>query len=147
MIRQGLSMEFKRNPWVFVTMKVYRITIYAPLIYTSPCIMFWMRAYPLHGEVGGGWALEFPIFLGPVKWERAQKTREFQGPTPSHFPTLWICTHPKHYARSCMNHINSWYGLTFMRNELHEGKLTRTGYRAPGGARIHGLSDEVASLP
>jgi hypothetical protein len=53
--------------------------------------MFWLRAYPLCGEVGGGWALEFPSFLGPVKWERAdrrvpfgaQKTREFQGPTPS----------------------------------------------------------------
>jgi hypothetical protein len=50
--------------------------------------MFWMRAYTLRGEVGGGWALEFPSFLGPVKWERAdrrvpygaQKTREFQGP-------------------------------------------------------------------
>jgi hypothetical protein len=29
--------------------------------------MFWMRANPLRGEVGGGWALEFPSFLGPVK--------------------------------------------------------------------------------
>jgi hypothetical protein len=56
--------------------------------------MFWMRAYTLCEEVGGGWALEFPSFLGPVKYEQAdrrvpfgaQKTREFQGPTPSHFP-------------------------------------------------------------
>jgi hypothetical protein len=47
--------------------------IYAPMIYTAPCIMFWMRAYPLHGEVGGDWALEFPSFLGPVKWERADR--------------------------------------------------------------------------
>ncbi len=46
------------------------IAIYAPMIYTAPCIMFWMLAYPLRGEVGGGWALEFPSFLGPVKWER-----------------------------------------------------------------------------
>ncbi len=30
--------------------------------------MFWMHAYPLRGEVGGGWALEFESFLGPVKW-------------------------------------------------------------------------------
>ncbi len=30
------------------------LTIYAPMIYTAPCIMFWMRAYPLLGEVGGG---------------------------------------------------------------------------------------------
>ncbi len=27
------------------------ITIYAPMIYTAPCIMFWMRAYTLRGEV------------------------------------------------------------------------------------------------
>jgi hypothetical protein len=37
---------------------------YAPMIYTALCIMFWMRAYPLRGEVGGGWALEFSSFLG-----------------------------------------------------------------------------------
>jgi hypothetical protein len=29
---------------------------YAPMIYTAMCIMFWMRAYPLLGKVGGGWA-------------------------------------------------------------------------------------------
>ncbi len=125
---------------------------YALVIYTALCTMFWMGAYTLLGEVGGGWALEFPSFLGPkcnstigsfpfhtplkkvrefpvpsrdvitklslggnndVITElflprgslvsdipagdgklvnlflrcRAQKTREFQGPTPSHFPT------------------------------------------------------------
>ena len=32
------------------------------MIYTAPCIMFWMRAYPLLGQVGGGWALEFETF-------------------------------------------------------------------------------------
>jgi hypothetical protein len=55
------------------------------MIYTAPCIMFWMHAYP-RGEVWGGWALEFPSFLGPVKWEQAdrEKTlpeteREFKG--------------------------------------------------------------------
>jgi hypothetical protein len=35
--------------------------------------MFWMRAYPLEGKVGGGWALEFESFLGPVKWHRADR--------------------------------------------------------------------------
>ncbi len=30
-----------------------------------------MRAYLLLGQVGGGWALEFESFLGPVKWHRA----------------------------------------------------------------------------
>jgi hypothetical protein len=36
--------------------------------------MFLMRAYPLRGEVGRGWALEFSSFLGPVKWHRALST-------------------------------------------------------------------------
>jgi hypothetical protein len=36
--------------------------------YTAPCIMFWMHAaYPLRGQVGGGWALEIESFSGPVK--------------------------------------------------------------------------------
>jgi hypothetical protein len=42
-------------------------TTYAPIIYTALCIMFGMCAYPLLGQVGGGWALEFSSFLGP-KW-------------------------------------------------------------------------------
>ncbi len=44
--------------------------------------MFWMGAYTLRGEVGGGWALEFPSFLGPVKWERADKMNLHQGDEP-----------------------------------------------------------------
>jgi hypothetical protein len=28
--------------------------------------LFWMCAYPLLGQVGGGWALEIESFLGPV---------------------------------------------------------------------------------
>ena len=39
--------------------------------------MLWMGAYTLRGEVGGGWALEFPSFLGPVKWERADRRVPF----------------------------------------------------------------------
>ncbi len=53
------------------------LTIYAPVFYIAPCIMFWMGAYTLRGEVGGGWALEFPSFLGPVKWERADRRVPF----------------------------------------------------------------------
>jgi hypothetical protein len=42
-----------------------------------------MRAYPLRGEVGGGWALEFSSFLGPVKWHRADREVPF-GAYPVH---------------------------------------------------------------
>jgi hypothetical protein len=38
-----------------------------------------------------------PICL--MSFHRAQKTFDFQGPTPSHLPSQWICTHPKHCAR------------------------------------------------
>jgi hypothetical protein len=67
-------------------------TTHAPM---HLCIMFWMRAYPLLGKVGGGWALEILSFLG-TKWNsptglmsfhRAQKTLDFQGPSPSHLPS------------------------------------------------------------
>jgi hypothetical protein len=56
--------------------------------------MIWMRADPLRGQVEVGWALEINIFFVLVKWHRAvrqvpfgtQKSRDFQGPTPSHLP-------------------------------------------------------------
>ncbi len=35
--------------------------------------MFLMRADPLRGQVGGGWALEIESFLGPLKWYRADR--------------------------------------------------------------------------
>ncbi len=55
--------------------------------------MFLMRADTLRGQVGGGGPGNRE-FLGPVKWRRAdrrvpigaQKTRDFQGPTPSYLP-------------------------------------------------------------
>ncbi len=52
------------------------------MIYTAQCIMFWMRAYPLLGQVGGVWALEFESFLGPVKWHRAGAQKNSLGSNP-----------------------------------------------------------------
>jgi hypothetical protein len=72
----------------------------------------------LHPPQNGPWNLPRellcikPSFMGP-KWHsplnlmpfhRFQKTLEFQGPTPSHLPSSWICTHLKHYAWGCINH-------------------------------------------
>ncbi len=62
------------------------LTIYAPVIYTALCIMFWMGAYTLRGEVGGGWALEFLSFLDPVKWERADRRVPFHNYTGERKP-------------------------------------------------------------
>ena len=40
-------------------------TTYAPMLHTPLCIMFWMHAYPLLGQVGGGWGLEILSFWVP----------------------------------------------------------------------------------
>jgi hypothetical protein len=79
---------------IFKARRLVLFAIYAPMIFTAPCIMFWMCAYPLRGQVGGGWALDIKNFLGPVKWHQAdrrvpfgaQKTRDFQGPTSFQLP-------------------------------------------------------------
>jgi hypothetical protein len=54
-------------------------TTYAPMNihYTALCIMFWMRAYPLLGQMGRGWALEIESFLDPVKWHQADRQVPF----------------------------------------------------------------------
>jgi hypothetical protein len=51
-----LSMALKPPPWAFVHTTTYAL-----------CIMFWMRSYPLLGQVGGGKAVEFLSFLGPKR--------------------------------------------------------------------------------
>ncbi len=59
---------------VILTMHLLQfLAIYSPMIYKVPCVMFLMRADPLRGQVGGGWALEIECFLGPVKWHRADR--------------------------------------------------------------------------
>jgi hypothetical protein len=86
-------------------------TTYAPMIYTALCPVsnacisitrasgrefFWPQmalAYRLDA-----------ISQGP-------KNSQIPGPNPSHLPSQWICTHPKHYARDCINHrcIKSYF--------------------------------------
>jgi hypothetical protein len=89
-------------------------TTYAPTIYTALYIMFWMLAYPLFGQAGGGWALEFSGFwdpkwhspIGSMPFHRALKTLEILAQPP---PT---CSHNRS-ARGCINHrcINSLIGV------------------------------------
>ncbi len=43
----------------------YKVAIYAPMIFTAPCVMFLMFADTLRGQVGGGWALENRKLFGP----------------------------------------------------------------------------------
>ncbi len=50
--------------------------------------MFWMRAYPLLGQVGGGSFLgpKWLLPIGSMPFHRAQKTLDFQGPIPPTCP-------------------------------------------------------------
>ncbi len=50
-----------------------KLTIYAPKIYTGPCVMFLMRAYTLRGEVGGGGGTGNREFFGPLEMARSDR--------------------------------------------------------------------------
>ncbi len=116
------------------------LTIYAPMIYTAPCIMFWMRAYPVRGKWEGVgpwhsrvfWALWNGIepigecHLGPKKLDNSRAQ-----PPPTSPCKYWKCTHQKHYAQGCINH--RFIGGLWTR--AHEG-----GFRAhteEGGGEVH----------
>ncbi len=100
-----------------------------PMIYTALCIMFWMCAYSLLGQAGGGcWPQKSRLFMG-LKWhspngstlyQKTQKSLNLQGPTPSHLPSYWICSKPSRLG--CINHrsINSYYILPFFPRAKHE---------------------------
>ncbi len=53
------------------------ITIYAPMIFTAPCIMFWMRAYPFTRGSGRGLGPGIREFFGPYKMHRANRRVPF----------------------------------------------------------------------
>jgi hypothetical protein len=55
------------------------------MIYTASCVMFWMRADPLRGQLGWTWVLEIETFLGPVKWHQAVRQVPF-GAQKSRYP-------------------------------------------------------------
>ncbi len=92
------------------------------MIYTAPCKMFWMRAYLLIGQVGGGWAMEFESFLGRVKWHRAdrrvpfgaQKTR-VRGVDPDPIRRVWIRIRIwilLSAGKNSKNNLDSYYFVT-----------------------------------
>jgi hypothetical protein len=51
--------------------------------------MFWMRAYPLRGQVGGDRAQKIESFLGPVKWHRADRRVPFGAQKTRTYSTLF----------------------------------------------------------
>jgi hypothetical protein len=65
-----------------------KLTIYAPMIYTAPWIMFWMHAYPFTRASGRGLGPGIPdFFFCLVKWHRADlgpKKLEISRAQPPH---------------------------------------------------------------
>ncbi len=64
--------------WEKIYLFLSIIAIYAPMIYTAPCVMLLMRAASITR------ALEIETFLDPVKWHRADRRMPF-----CHFPRQW----------------------------------------------------------
>ncbi len=62
MVPEKLKMEHILNFKVNIS-----YVIYAPMIYTAPCLMFLMRADPLREQVGGDWA---PDPSSPSKYSK-----------------------------------------------------------------------------
>jgi hypothetical protein len=60
------------------------------MIYMAPYVMFLMRAGPLRGQVGGGWALKIETFLGPVKLHRADRRVPFGAQKSRNFHKSWV---------------------------------------------------------
>jgi hypothetical protein len=63
------------------------IANYSPMIYSAPCIMFWMCAYPLGGPSGsrlgpGNWE-----FFGPLKWHPHLGLKNSRFPEPNPIPS------------------------------------------------------------
>jgi hypothetical protein len=71
-----------------------------------------MRADPLRGEVGGGWALDIENFLGPVKWHRADGqaiwepkiSRFHRAQPPPTCPSNGSARIKNRYIQGCINH-------------------------------------------
>ncbi len=116
-------------------------TTYALVIYTALCVMFLMCADPLLGPQAALTHRFDAISPSPKKFR-------FPGPNPLPLVlvTDWICTHPKRYARGCVNHryINSYYvpySFLLISSKFCNGRssavmlLYRTG-RAGGGVHF-----------
>ncbi len=73
--------------------------------------MLLMQVNPLRGQVGECWPWKF---LGPqwylpfglIPFYRAQKSLDFHGPTPSHFPKKWIACIKSICTETCQSEVN-----------------------------------------
>jgi hypothetical protein len=79
------------------------------MIYAAQFVMLLMRANPLRGQVGGGWALEIETFLGLVDGI------ELLGECHLGPKKVEICPHQKHYVQGCINQrsIGSFMYMSF----------------------------------
>ncbi len=85
----------------------------------SILVVYGPMMYQIHYE--GKWEGVGP-WTSRLLWHRAfrqvpfglKKSRDFQGPTPSHLPKQWICPHQKHDVQGCIN-LRSIGSFRYMR--------------------------------
>ncbi len=95
-------------------------TTYEPLIDTALYVNAFDVGKSITWANGRGLGPGNLDFFGPqmvlAYWldaiSQAQKSLDFQDPTPSHLPSNWICLHQKNYVLGYINHrsINSYIG-------------------------------------
>jgi hypothetical protein len=74
LIRESKENHHNQYPYMRYVYGIWnKLTIYAPMIYTAPCVRFLMRADTLCGEVEVGLALEISSFVGPCEIARADR--------------------------------------------------------------------------
>ncbi len=75
------------------------------MINTAPYVMLLMRANPLRGQVGGGWALEIETFFGPMKWHRAIRRVPFRAKKSRDFHSSKIHQKTQNFRKSTIQPI------------------------------------------
>ncbi len=101
--------EVVRNVWGKI---ICILAIYAPLIYTAPCVMLLMRAASITRASGRGLGPGNWEFSGPVKWHRtdwrvpfgAKKVEISRAQPPPTCPSNGCCPHQNHYAQGRINY-------------------------------------------
>jgi hypothetical protein len=96
------GMHTEGNMLAFPGWALLHKTTYAPMIYTSLCVMFLRRADAFRGQVGGGWTLEISNFLGP-KWHSPiglMPFHHFTGPKKLNSSKNYLSPSPAIYMRS-----------------------------------------------
>jgi hypothetical protein len=84
----------------------YKLAFYGPMIYTAPYVMLLMRANPLRGQIGVGWAGGNRDFFGPSEMASSRQANGIRGPKKSRFLKLGQLKYSLQFFTSTESKIN-----------------------------------------